>query len=238
MGKYVDSIDHDEDPMYDWEVQFGSCEHTNGYGEFFLMIIAITKILLFVWGLYLALTVIKVPRKALNDSFEIIIAVILASALFICVTPLQLFIQTNSLIGVNVRYGLMVFAILIASNVGIGSLVLPRFVAIYRNVEHKYTDSDEKKLRKFKEDCEKKIRERYEKQMQENKVEEDDEPGHVSHHFSRKSIRSQSSGKEIIELTEDAGVDSNMKMVSEKVAGSSKTKNGYTSVRQEDTIEK
>jgi len=214
--KYVTSIDHDEDPMYDWEVQFGSCEHTNGYGLFFLMIISIIKILLFIWGLYLALTVIKVPRKILNDSFEIVVAVILASALFICVTPLQLFIPTTSLFVVNFRYASMVFAILIAANIGIGSLVLPRFVAIYRGEESKYAASDDKKLNDFKQKCRAEIKARYDKMYGVGVEEEGDDIDLLS----KKSIRSQSSEKDIIELTENAG--------------SSKSKNGYSSVNQEE----
>lgn len=144
------NIDNYNDPLYIGQLQFGSCEHINNNGLHFLIIISIIKCLMFIYGLYLAITIIRVPGKKFNDSFEIIISVIFSASLMLICAPLQIFVPFTTLFGINFRYGTMAGSIIIATSLGIAALVLPRFIAICRKKEKQYTKSDVEKERQLK----------------------------------------------------------------------------------------
>eukprot|EP01084_Bolivina_argentea_P144167 253021_1 len=150
--KYLENagFEYMNDPLYAAQLQFGSCEHMHRYGFYIHMIMLVIKMLMFVYGLYLAISIIRVPGKKFNDSFEIVVSVLIASSLMIIVVPLEIFVPVTTIFGINFRYCAIVGSILIATNIGIASLVLPRFIAIFKNKEDEYTKSDAQTTKELK----------------------------------------------------------------------------------------
>ena len=136
-----------DDVLTEQFMVWGTCSFDNnsiGAPLFFAMCIIIT--LMFIYGLYLATTVLHVRKRKFNEALEIVVSIVISSSLMIIAVPLIIFIDVESQAGTNLRYVAQVVSILISFTVSLFSIILTRLIIICKGKEEDFEKADLKYL--------------------------------------------------------------------------------------------
>jgi len=136
------NFDHDqvEDPITVTRYKYGDCTQDQLWRYvFFYGCVAVYKGLGILVGIYYAVSVWNIERRSHNESANVLFTLFINSSLLLIITPIT-FISIPGQIGVNFRYSVLVFGVLVGTLIGLNILYAPRFYALYKNKEIEYIE--------------------------------------------------------------------------------------------------
>ena len=139
--------------------EWGSCEFVNSSsGAPIWFVIAVIVVLMFMYGLYLATTVLHVRLRKFNEALEIVISIVISAGLMTIAAPLIIFIDVESQAANNLRYATQSLTIIISFTVSLFSIILTRLIIIFKGKEKKFEKQDLKNLNDIHSDLKKQLR--------------------------------------------------------------------------------